>query len=41
MWYCIPHGFVRYMYKQENYDVISKPNVTYQRANEIVKDFLL
>ena len=25
---CIPHDFVRYMYKQENYGVISKPNLT-------------
>ena len=38
---CIPHGFVRYMYKQENHAVISKPNLTYQKANEIVKNFLL
>ena len=38
---CIPHDFVRYMYKQENYAVISKPNLTYQKANEIVKNFLL
>ena len=38
---CIPHDFVRYMYKQENYAVISKPNLTYQKANEIVKKFLL
>ena len=38
---CIPHSFVRYMYKQENYGVISKPNLTYQKPNEIVKNFLL
>ena len=38
---CIPHDFVRYMYKQENYGVISKPNLTYQKANEIFKNFLL
>ena len=25
---CIPHDFVRYMYKQENYGMISKPNLT-------------
>ena len=37
---CIPHDFVRYMYQQVNYNVISKPNVTYQRANEIVKQFI-
>ena len=38
---CIPHDFVFYMYKQENYGVISKPNLTYQKANEIVKNYLL
>ena len=38
---CIPHGFVRYMYKQQNYAVISKPNLTYQKANNIVKNFIL
>ena len=37
---CIPHDFVRYMYQQINYNVISKPNVTYQKANEIVKQFI-
>ena len=34
---CIPHDFVRYMYKQNNYTEISKPNLTYQKANSIVK----
>ena len=38
---CVPHDFVRYMYKQENYVVRSKPNLTYQKANEIVKSFSL
>ena len=38
---CIPHDFVRYMYKQENYAVISKLNLTYQKTNKIVKNFLL
>ena len=38
---CISHDFIPYMYKQENYGVISKPNLTYQKANEIVKNFLL
>ena len=32
--------FVRYMYQQANYNVISRPNVTYQKANEIVKQFI-
>ena len=38
---CIPHDFVRYMYQQVNYNVISKPNVTYQKANKIVKQLFL
>ena len=38
---CIPHDFLRYMYKQENYGVISKPNLTSRKANKIVKNFLL
>ena len=42
LWHdCISHDFIPYMYKQENYGVISKPNLTYQKANEIVKNFLL
>ena len=38
---CIPHDFVRFMCKQQNYAVISKPNLTYQKANNIVKNFIL
>ena len=38
---CIPHDFVRYMYKQDNYTEISKPNLTYQKANNIVKNYIL
>ena len=38
---CIPHDFVRYMYKQNNYIEISKPNLTYQKANNIVKNYVL
>ena len=33
---CVPHEFVRYIYTSKNYDVISSPNLTYQKANEIV-----
>ena len=29
----ILQDFVRYMYKQNNYTEISKPNLTYQKAN--------
>ena len=38
---CIPHDFVLYMYKQNNYTEISKPNLTYQKSNNIVKNYLL
>ena len=37
---CVTRDLVRYMYKIENYAVISKPNITYQKANEIVKNFI-
>ena len=35
---CIPHDFVCYIYKQNNYTEISKPNLTYQNANSIIKN---
>ena len=38
---CIPHEFVNFMLKQKSYNIISQPNVTYQKANEIVKNYLL
>ena len=34
---CVTHEFVQFIYKTENYVVISKPNLTYQKANDIVK----
>ena len=37
----IPHGFVRYIYTSKNYDVINSPNLTYQKANEIVASYFL
>ena len=37
---CVTHDFVRYLYKIENCVIISKPNLTYQKANDIVKKFL-
>ena len=38
---CIPHDFVRCMYKQNNYTETSKLNLTYQKANNIVKTYVL
>ena len=37
---CVTHEFVQFIYKTENYVVISKPNLTYQKANDIVKKIL-
>ena len=37
---CIPHDFIRYIYKQDNYTEISKPYLTYQKANNTVKNFI-
>ena len=36
---CITQDFVRYMNKLKNYVIINKPNITYQKANDIVKNF--
>ena len=37
---CIPHEFVSFIYKhQKNYNQISRPNLTYQKANNIVKEY--
>ena len=38
---CIPHEFVRFIYKEKYYEEISQPNLTYQRANNIVKEYLV
>ena len=37
---CVPHEFVSFILKQENYNIISQPNLTYQKANNIVKTYL-
>ena len=42
MWdVCIPHEFVNFILKHKSYNVISQPNLTYQKANAIVKNYLL
>ena len=38
---CIPHEFVRFIYKEKYYEEISQPNLTYQRANNIAKNTCL
>ena len=37
---CIPHDFIRYLYKQVNYIEINKPYLTYQKANNIAKNYI-
>ena len=37
---CIPHEFVAFMLKQNSYNVISQSNLTYQKANAIVKSYI-
>ena len=36
---CVTHDFVRYMYKIESCVIINKPNLAYQKANDIAKNF--
>ena len=38
---CIPHEFVNFMLKHKSYNIISQPNLTYQKANAVVKSYLL
>ena len=33
--------FIGYMYSKENFDVISDPKLTYQKANKIVEKFIM
>ena len=37
----IPHDFLNFMLKHDSYNIISQPNLTYQKANTIVKNYLL
>ena len=37
---CFPNEFVSFMLKHNNYSIISQPNLTYQKANNIVKTYL-
>ena len=38
---CISHDFTRYIYKNKNYNPISNPKLTYEKANAIVKNFIV
>ena len=37
---CILYEFVSFLYKEKQYNEISQTNLTYQKANNIVKEFL-
>ena len=37
---CIPHKSVNF-FKHKSYNIINQPNLTYQKANAIVKSYLL
>ena len=41
MWdVCVPNEFVSFMLKHNNHNMISQPNLTYQKADNIVKAYL-
>ena len=37
---CIPHEFTKYILQQKQFDIISQPNLTYQKSNKIVLSYL-
>ena len=37
---CVPIDFTKYLLQQENFNIISQTNLTYQKANKIVMDYL-
>ena len=37
---CLPHTFTRVIYVSENYNILNDPELTYQKANGIVKKFI-
>ena len=38
LWHiCLPQSFTRFVYMGENYNILSEPKLTYQKANGIVK----
>ena len=38
---CIPHEFVTFLYKEKDYEEINQPNLIYQKAKNIVKEYLV
>ena len=37
---CVPIAFTKYLLRQDNFNIISQTNLTYQKANKIVLDYL-
>ena len=37
---CVPIAFTKYLLRQDNFNIISQINLTYQKANKIVLDYL-
>ena len=38
---CIPHEFVTFLYKEKDYEEINQPNLIYQKAKNIIKEYLV
>ena len=42
MWdVCLPHEFVTFILKQNSFDIISQPNVTYKKQMRLLKHIYL
>ena len=42
LWYiCLPHAFTRYICSKQHYDILSNPNLTFQKACNIVKKYIV
>ena len=37
---CLPHAFVHFIYLKQSYGILSSPNLTYQKANNIIKKYI-
>ena len=37
---CLPHAMTRFIYLNENYNILGDPKLTYQKANTVVKKFI-
>ena len=37
---CLPHALTRFIYLKDNFTILSSPNLTYKKADEIVKKIM-